>query len=235
MRTAFTFAVLTLVFQNAALAQDERRVLSPDGRLEFRIFVTTQPDTQLSRLAYQVRSGEERLVDTSLLGFDLMEQEPLLGENIALMSSTAGSGPGYNSILLHYMQNGSLGRYLDVEARAYNAGIAFRFLIPPSTPVTRLLISQEATEFAVKHDPSLPVRVPFESSKVTITEVPISGYPPMQLESRGQGVYAVVRLRGTTTIPGVAYDGKPPFTGPWRLVLVGPGPRSVSQLYGLTN
>ena len=224
-----------MLCSGAALALDERRVLSPDGRLEFRIFVTTQPDTQLSRLAYQVRSGEERLVDTSLLGFDLMEQEPLLGENIALMSSSAGSGPGYNSILLHYMQNGSLGRYLDVEARAYDAGIAFRFLIPPSTPVTRLLISQEATEFAVKHDPSLPVRVPLESDKVTITELPISGYPPMQLESRAQGVYAVVRLHGTTTIPGVAYDGKPPFTGPWRLVLTGPGPRAVSQLHGLGN
>jgi hypothetical protein len=233
MKTALAFAVLSLLVQNTALAQDERRVLSPDGRLEFRIFVTTQPDTQLSRLAYQVRERDEKIVDTSLLGFDLLEQEPLLGENIALMSSSSASGPGFNSLILHYMQNGSLGRYLDVEVRAYNKGIAFRFVIPPSTPVTRLLIAQEATEFAVRHDPTVPLGVPFEAEEVTVTEIPVPGYPKMILESRDGGAYAVVRLVGTTSVPGVAYDGKPPFTGPWRLVLTGPKPRAASDLPGL--
>ncbi len=233
MKAALGFAVLMLVCQDAALGQDERRVLSPDGRLEFRIFITTPEDSQLSRLAYQVRAGVEKLVDTSLLGFDLLEQEPLLGENIALMSSESSSGPGYKALVLHYMQNGSLGRYLDVEARVYNRGVAFRFTIPPSTPVTRLLIAQEATEFAVRHDPSVPLRVPFESERVTVAEVPVVGFPAMRLESRDAGAYAVVRLSGTTSLPGVVFDGKPPMTGPWRVVLTGPKPRAVADLAGL--
>jgi len=233
MRAASGLASLLLLLPCAAFAQDERRVTSPDGRLEFRIFVTSQADTTMPRLAYQVMEEGRTLVGTSLLGFDLLEQEPLLGENAGLVSSKQSSGAGFNSLYTHYMQNGSLGRYLDVEARAYNAGIAFRFVIPHSTPVERLLIAAETTEFGVPHAPAAELSVPFEADRLTVTEIPVPGYPKMALTSQDHGTYAVVRLSGSTTIPHAVYDGRPPFTSPWRIILTGPKPRTLAALPGL--
>jgi hypothetical protein len=39
----------------AAHAQDDRKVVSPDGQLEFRLFTTLPAGAQLNSLAYQVR------------------------------------------------------------------------------------------------------------------------------------------------------------------------------------
>ena len=65
-------AVLILVlFTNAALAQDERRVVSPDGQLEFHLFVNNQEESNLSRIGYQVRYHDKVVIDTSFMGFDL--------------------------------------------------------------------------------------------------------------------------------------------------------------------
>jgi len=40
------------------------------------------------------------------------------------------------------MQNGSLGRRINVEVRAADDGIAFRYVIPRSTPLEELLIER---------------------------------------------------------------------------------------------
>ena len=80
---------------------------------------------------------------TSFLGLAILNQEPLLGENVGLTSSSIHQRhSGYNSLLAKYMQNGSLGRLIDIEARVYNDGVAFRYLIPPSTPLSDLSIAE---------------------------------------------------------------------------------------------
>ena len=83
------------------------------------------------------------------MGLDIRDQEPFLGENPGFMSSDAGSNTKehYNFLVAHYMQNGSLGRRFDVEVRAYDDGVAFRYVIPKSTPLEEILIRDEATEF----------------------------------------------------------------------------------------
>ncbi len=56
------------------------------------------------------------------MGLDIYNQEPLLGQNLGLIHSStasdAGAGEKYNSLTAEYMQNGSLGRRLNVEVRA---------------------------------------------------------------------------------------------------------------------
>lgn len=128
---AFSIAalVLPLALQGQ---QDERRVVSPNGQLEFRIFVA-QPDGALfSRIGYQVFFRGKPLIAASWMGLDIRDQEPFLGENPGFMSSDSASNPKdhLNSLVAHYMQNGSLGRRLDVEIRASDDGVAFRYLIP---------------------------------------------------------------------------------------------------------
>jgi hypothetical protein len=120
-----------------------------------------------------------------------------------LIASSKGSDPRgrYNWVLAEYMQNGSLGRRLNIEARAYNDGITFRYVIPPSTPLNEILIAEEATEFQI-------------AGGVTITEVRTGSYPAMHLERLNASEW-VTRLDKTP------FQAAPPLTCPWRVIVVG--------------
>jgi glycosyl hydrolase family 97 len=172
---------------------------SPNGQLEFRLFIATQANSNLSRIAYEVFRQGKPLVNTSFLGLDIQDQEPLLGENVGLTSSSSATSSKYNSLIAKYMQNGSLGRLINVEVRAYNDGIAFRYVIPPSTPLMEILIAEEATEFR----PSKP-------GLVTLTESDPKNYPPMHLDQ------TLIRLARP-------YQGTTPLTSPWRIISLSPG------------
>jgi hypothetical protein len=231
LRAVLILAFFGLLFNNAALAQDERRVVSPDGNLVFHLFVNNQEESNLSRIGYQVRYRGKVFIDTSFMGFDLYTQEPLLGENTGLMSDSASANSTYHALTARYMQNGSLARRLDVEVRVYNGGVAFRYVIGKAISVDRLLITDEATEFDLPHDPAAPLAVPFVTEVkgvgwVAITEVPLPGFPRMQLTHEDRaGRILLTRLTSstpdTTAVSGVVFDGKPPLTTPWRVVLVG--------------
>jgi len=184
---------------SVAFAQDERRVGSPNGQVECRLFISTQPDSSLSRIAYQVFLKGKFLIKTSFLGLDIQDQEPLLGENVGLTSSVLGASTKYNSLIAKYMQNGSLGRLINVEVRAYDDGVAFRYVIPRSTPLIEILIAEEDTEFRVAN-PEL----------VTITESESRNYPPMRLDKA-----MVTRLARP-------YSGTTPLTCPWRIISIRP-------------
>jgi alpha-glucosidase len=169
------------------------------------------------------------------MGLDLLNQEPFLGENPGFMSSTGASNASghYNSLVAHYMQNGSLGRRLDVEVRAYDDGVAFRYLIPKSTPVEEILIRDEATEFnfawsgtlgglAGKPDFDLPFFIAQPGvGWVAITEAgkpPGANYPRTYLvRSRTNGM--ITNLSRHPSDPVVAFAGTTPLTWPWRVVM----------------
>jgi hypothetical protein len=185
-----------LLFACVASAQDERRIASPNGQMEFRLFIARE-ENNLSRLAYQVFYRGQPLVKTSFLGLDIEAQEPLLGENVGLTSAASAANGKFNSLIAKFMQNGSLGRLINIEARAYDDGIAFRYVIPPSTPLADLVIVGESTEFQV-------------SGAVEIGESKAEGYPAMHL----------VRTNETTQITKLdrTFEGATPLTCPWRII-----------------
>jgi hypothetical protein len=192
--------LLCLALAQRALAQDERRVTSPNGQLEFRLFIATQGNSNLSRIAYEVFLKGKPLITTSFLGLDIVDQEPLLGENVGLTSSSSTTSAKYNSLVAKYMQNGSLGRLINIEARAYNDGVAFRYVIPQSTPLLEILIAEEATEFR-----------PANPDRVTITESDPKGYPPMRVDKTTMQIRLARPYKGTT-----------PLTCPWRIISIRP-------------
>jgi Glycosyl-hydrolase 97 N-terminal len=187
-----------VLLASVALAQDERRVTSPNGQLEFRLFIASPGNSNLPRLAYEVFYRGKPLVTTSFLGLDIQDQEPLLGENVGLTSSTSATSAKYNSLVAKYMQNGSLGRLINVEVRALDDGVSFRYVIPPSTPLIELLIADEATEFR-----------PVDPSQVVLTESDPETFPPMRLDQ------TMIHLTHR-------YSGKTPLTCPWRIISVTP-------------
>jgi len=234
---------LLLFANNLAIAQDERRVSSPDGQLEFRLAVAQTESGGLFRLAYQVFWHGKCVIDTSFLGLNIRFQEPLLGENVGLTKSRVLSDTGhYHSLIAEYMQNGSLGRRIDVEVRVADDGIAFRYAIPRSSPLEELLLEDETTEFALAHEGTaypadgrgvelgainakarlgLPLIVQQPGvGWVEITESGTGGYPRAYL-ARSEGTVLVTRLAAEESVPGVVFEGATPLTCPWRVVIVG--------------
>jgi hypothetical protein len=207
-------------------AQDERRVVSPDGQLEFVLFVSEPGSRCFPQLAYQVHYRGKLVVDTSFLGLNIHNQVPNLGENDGLTSSRAGEDGGYRWLVAEYMQNGSLGRRIDIEVRVWNRAVAFRYVIPRSTPLDEILIEDELTEFAVPGNdgPSslqLPaaIRGP-DGVWVGVAEVSQNGFPAMSLTRSSDGVLTA-SLKTGPGAPALAFEGRAPFLGPWRVIRIG--------------
>jgi alpha-glucosidase len=226
--------------------QDERRVVSPNGQIEFRLFVAQPEGALFSRIGYQVSFRGKPLIATSWMGLDIRDQEPFLGENPGFMSSSAESNGAdhYNALVSRYMQNGSLGRRLDVEIRAYDNGVAFRYFIPKSTPLEDILIRDEKTEFnfaqpgalshlAAQPDFDLPFTVDVAGiGSVTITEAKSPKYPRTYLVRSGdEGM--LTNLARSKNEPTVAFAGTTPLVWPWRVVLVGPEREWLKTLHNL--
>jgi hypothetical protein len=220
----FAFLICAAFAQNA-FAQDERRVSSPNGQIEFRLFIASQGNSNLPRIAYEVSFRGRPLIGMSFLGLDIFNQEPMLGENDGLMSSSAAKGSLYNSLTAKYMQNGSLGRLIDVEVRAYDDGVAFRYVIPPSTPLTEILIAEEATEFHFAQEISADPILHLAAGWVKITESKPGSYPPMHLTRSDQTTELTRLVRSGDQ--KIAFEGTTPLTCPWRIVAIGPNRDSV--------
>jgi alpha-glucosidase len=156
-RRILSLVLLGLAAVTAVFAEtDTVSVASPDGQLVLRLFIVSPKDAILVRLAYSVTFRGKLLMDTSLLGIALHDQEVFLGETVGLVSakeeSVATPGNHYHSLIAQYIQNGSLGRRTTIEARAYDDGVAFRYYIPRTSTVEDLQIEEELTDFHFAQD-----------------------------------------------------------------------------------
>jgi hypothetical protein len=175
---------------------DERLVVSPNGHLEFRIFTWQSAEGGLSRIAYRVLLRGKTVVETSFLGLNIRNQEPILGENAGFVASKTANSVNFRGLIVEYMQNGSLGRRIDVEARAYDDRVEFRYIIPRSTMLDEILIDEELTEFDLV-------------GKATVSEIPLPGFPRMTVQN------GVSRLAGD-------FAGRTPLVCPWRVIRPSP-------------
>ena len=230
----FLVCLLSLL-AGAAHAQDDRKVASPDGQLDFRLFTTLPTGAQLNSLAYQVRLRGKLLIDTSCVGLDIHFQEPLLGENVGLSASKPLEGAGYNGLFADYLQNSTTGRRIDLEVRVYNDGVAFRYVLPKQFPLLDLLIEDEVTEFRFAYRADRPAQsaLPYIEQTVDggwlgIIESRPTGFPPLSLV-RNEANFMTTHLPDKPDDPGVAFGGVTPWTGPWRIIAI------ASSRQGLAN
>jgi hypothetical protein len=219
--------LLPLLAAGAAHAQDLQRVVSPDGKVEFRLFTIMPEGHGLNSLAYQVWWRGKPLLDTSCLGVNIHFDEPILGENVGLSSTKPLHGEGYSGLFADYLQNSSTGRRIDLEVRVYNDGVAFRYVIPQQTPLLQLLIDEDETEFHFAYSAPRPERsaLPYIEEApgvgwVGIFESRVADFPPMSLV-RNEPNSLTAHLPGRPGDAEIAYVGATPWTGPWRIVAIG--------------
>jgi alpha-glucosidase len=219
--------ILLLAAATPAVSQDERTIVSPDDQLEFHLRVAVPEPGALNQIAYQVRYRGKLLIDTSFLGLDVLYQ-PLLGAKLGLLNSRTSKTAHYQSLTAQYMQDGSTGRLINIEARVYNDGVAFRYVVPPSSPLEDLRLEGEETEFRLPHLDRIPAEtplpLPFVMEEpgvgwVSIQEVPHPNYGRMSLLRVGSELVSRIAKNGRT--PDLAFDGKTPLTGPWRVIVIG--------------
>jgi alpha-glucosidase len=251
--------VLLLLCAAGALGQDLRTIASPNGQVEFRVFVAPPAPGELDRLAYQVWYRGKPLLDTSFLGLEIRNQLPL-GGKVGLIGAHTSSGERYRSLTAEYMQNGSLGRLINLEVRTYDNGVAFRYVIPRSTPLEQIEIENEDTEFRFTEDvrdwPSLLpsfeakaeapgamklsqipqaslIALPFIAEHPAVGWVAIAeartAQYPAMLLNHSAGTTLIASLPPLVTGGTVAFQGATPLTGPWRVVLFGPTRESVTN------
>ena len=210
-------------------AQDLHSVRSPDGKLEFRLFVS-QSQSSLPRIGYQLVYRGKLLLDTSYLGFDIQYQEPILGEKVGLTDWSEGPGV----LTAHYLQDGSLGRRIDIEIRIWDDGAAFRYVIPRSTPLADIQIVRDLTEFALPVKVSAPVMTPFTVQVPGIAWISIGeegtagSYPRMTLARSEEEDKVLI------THFSRIWESVTPMATPWRVIGVGENRESAIDSSGKT-
>ncbi|MBB5060307.1 alpha-glucosidase [Granulicella aggregans] len=155
---------LTLAAQSTPLT-----VTSPDHALEMSFAV--QPpektaDVASGRLVYSATFKGKPFLDASGLALELND-EPALGSAVRIVGTTPGSGvddytltnskiskvhEAYNSLTLHVAESSGSHRTISIEARAYNSGIAFRYVIDRQDAFSDFRLKQEDTEFKLSSD-----------------------------------------------------------------------------------
>jgi alpha-glucosidase len=151
-------AALTAAAQTAPVA-----LKSPDGALEITIATVRGQAVQAAggQLAYRVDFRGRAVLGWSNLGL-LLDGVPALGPAVRIDSFqtstqdetwTSPQGKAnpirnhYNAVSVQTVETAANGRRMVVEARAYDDGVAFRYIVPEQPSVKELRILNESTQF----------------------------------------------------------------------------------------
>ena len=213
----FKLLGLVLVAVFTAAAQTGPVVLkSPDGALEISIATVRGQSVQAAggQLAYRVAFRGQPVLEWSNLGLAI-EGSPALGPAIRIESSQASSQDQtwtsvqgkanpirnrYNGVTVQTVETAANGRRLVMEARAYDDGVAFRYVVPEQPSVKELRILNESTQFRFAKDAntfSLISRGFQTSNEDDYHQLAISGLHPEYL----------VNLPVLVQVPGIAWVG----------------------------
>ncbi len=147
------------------------KVSSPNGQIDLLLFDAGATESQVDTsapasedLRYAIEFHGKQLMGTARLGLDLVGQ-PALGPGMQLKSARRESEDEAYTIPIgktrtvsnHY--NGvradfedTTGHKLTIEVRAFDDGVAFRYLVPEQKAIKRTRIRQEMTEFTYAKD-----------------------------------------------------------------------------------
>jgi len=267
MKQSLTFiaAAVAATFVSAVSAAT---VTSPDGRIAIRI------EYDASR--FTVTRGGKELIASSPLGLEMDgaadfgalalqgRSDVKVDRSIPLVATKAAvARDHYRGATLVFRERADAGRKLLIDVRAYNDGVAFRYRIDGSEPVS---LRGERTAFVPAGDPECLVsvadgahEVPFDSVKVSqlrvgqaydvpvvcsapgggtayaITQAGLAGYTGASLVPEGGALR--VRLSAPPKRPAPAYVSQGGLTTAWRAVMIGnrAGDLIASQLVGNLN
>jgi alpha-glucosidase len=229
LKIAGILALFPLAVLTAAAQTGQVTLKSPDGALEIAIATVQgralpgangQVDYDAAvraaggQLAYRVAFRGQPVIEWSNLGL-ATQGAPALGPAVRIESSQPSSQDEtwkpvqgkanpirnhYNAVAVRTVETGAAGRRMVVEARAYDDGVAFRYVVPEQPAVKELRILNESTEFRFsKESNTFPLisRGFQTSNEDDYHELPIAGLHREYL----------INLPLLVQVPGVAWVG----------------------------
>lgn len=162
IKYAITLAAFTFGSCFTAWAQVNEAVLkSPDGLLNMTI--RTEDG---KKLVYEVVYNEKQLMKPSALGLELQGNRPL-GDDVILLNASYSKGVDkyslktgrtnsvdetYNAVTLEVEERAGQKRKMNIEARAYDDAVAFRYVVPEQKALAEYRLKNEKTEFRLTTD-----------------------------------------------------------------------------------
>jgi alpha-glucosidase len=170
MSQSFKVCLLSLVVVSGWLAvqaqSNSLEVSSPDHQIALDFNVQRRSSNNQAaepggQLVYAVTFHQKKIFEDSALRLELADQAPL-GAEVHIVSTTRGSGADdytmlagktssvhdpYRSLVVQAREASSPGRVIEIEARVYNSGVAFRYHLPAQPALSRYQLTQEDTEF----------------------------------------------------------------------------------------
>ncbi len=214
MFAKFAAVLLAILLVPSILSAQSNSLSSPNGQLQIS-FSVLRDGTQKSQLVYDVAFRGKPVLVHSPLGMDVQDQEAL-GTNVEIVSSTAPSKVDetytipagksnpvrnfYNAISIELHEPGNVGRTFSIEARAYDDGVAFRYLVPDQRVLKVLHLVNERTQFQFSKEATtypLILRNYQTSWEDSYHTLPMSSIHPEWL----------VALPLLAEVPGVAWVG----------------------------
>jgi alpha-glucosidase len=156
--------------KDAGVGSQQMAVSSPDGSLTISIALAAKPQPYLAgeRLYYRVTYKGAPVLADSPLGLDLAGADALdhdfevLGSQKRSNDSTWENAFGakrtvpdkYNELVVSLREKNAPNRNMDVELRAYDEGVAFRYVLPKQEAIGEFTIASETTGFYFAQDAS---------------------------------------------------------------------------------
>src|SRR5580693_6550116 len=145
---------------SVAVAQNPLQVASPNGEIVLTL-------SGQAGLQYSVSFRGKPLMDPSELGLDIQGQAPLgpgwryvnaqpgsMDESYTIpVGKTKDVRNHYNSLIADFSSDS--GGKLSVEVRAFDDGVAFRYVVPEQPSLTDVRITRERTQFRYSKDATL--------------------------------------------------------------------------------
>ena len=156
-------ALLLIICLNktAAATENSTIITSPDdlvkivfelknnGTPYYKVIFDGKPVILPSKLGFRLKNGRDlhkgfEITKTSKLAFD-ETWKPLWGEDAEIRNH-------YNQLTIHLQQKQNPKSKMQVIFRAYNDGIAFRYVIPQQDKLNNFIVKSEETQFSLTGD-----------------------------------------------------------------------------------
>ncbi|MCC6355049.1 MAG: glycoside hydrolase family 97 N-terminal domain-containing protein [Verrucomicrobiae bacterium] len=228
---------------------------SPDGRMEFGLEVRDFEGRKACPV-YSVRWAGREIIAGSRLGMEL--EGGLLGEGLEKVRETPSSHDSkwkpvcgerseirdrYNSLVIEFKGRGGAARAFSIEARAYDEGVAWRYLLPKASADARVKILAEQTEFRFggDHEAWAVYSAQGKYAKVNLGEIKKGCERPLVVRlsedcyaALGEAALVDHARMKFAPLPGVAHalvsaldgpvEAAAPLATPWRFVMAAESP-----------